>query len=147
MDRTQISCIHSDINLLNISNEIKELIVISNTGTANYIQEWNLSPYKQLHSIIIGNYCFINLTSFIIQDLTVLEKLVIGNNNFSKSQELDYYYCKPCAQNASFKCVNNTALKEIQIGTYSFNNYSNCIIESKSILFHVIIRFIFSSKD
>ena len=73
---------------------------------------------------MIGNGCFKNVGELKLIGLKKLEKVMIGENCFSK----DYVCC--CNDSLKFCLKECDALRELKIGSGSFNDYSVCEIDS-----------------
>ena len=99
-----------------------EVITVGNnkcTGTNDRI---DLSKYVNLKNVSIGNDCFFYQDVLNLTGLHSLERVMIGENSFTKSS----------GNNANRKLYvkNCDALKELKIGRYSFSDYSVIEIEN-----------------
>ena len=85
----------------------------------------DLSKYFNLKNVSIGNECFENQDVLNLTGLHSLERVMIGENSFTKKKN-DY------GNNANRKLYvkNCDALKELKIGRYSFSDYSLIEIEN-----------------
>ena len=105
---------------MNVTN----LIISSNS--CNDLEELNLNEYRYLKSIEIGNDCFSNVDLFKIDGLNQLKSLKIGSRSFSTIKSAnDWIFNKvknDCSR--SFHLLNCAKLESIEIGSYSFSDYS-----------------------
>ena len=88
-----------------------------NTGLCSSYQgtEFILRGLPALKSIMIGDYCFVNVRVFELDGLCELESVVIGQQSFRiGSFERN---------DGSYRIVNSPKLKSIQIGYESFEDY------------------------
>ena len=96
---------------LNVTN----LIISSNS--CNELKSLNLNEYRYLKSIEIGDDCFEKVELFYIDGLNELKSLKIGDNSFTQQRDGNN-------QSRSFHILNCAKLKSIDIGRYSFSDYS-----------------------
>ena len=76
----------------------------------------------ELKSIEMGNECFKNVSELKVIGMKMLERVLIGENCFTKKKggkESYGLYVKNCE-----------SLRELKIGNHSFEEYSVCEIES-----------------
>ena len=102
-----------------------EVITVGD-GMCNEVNERiDLSKYVNLKNVSIGNDCFLNQDVLNLTGLHSLERVMIGENSFTK--EKNYF-----GNNANRKLYvkNCDALKELKIGPYSFSDYSLIEIEN-----------------
>ena len=102
-----------------------EVITVGNnkcTGTNDRI---DLSKYVNLKNVSIGNDCFFHQDVLNLTGLHSLERVMIGENSFTKRQ---YYFGNDA--NRKLYVKNCDALKELKIGRYSFSDYSLIEIEN-----------------
>ena len=83
----------------------------------------DLSKYFNLKNVSIGNYCFFYQDVLNLTGLHSLERVMIGENSFTKN---DYGN----DANRKLYVKNCDALKELKIGRYSFSDYSLIEIEN-----------------
>ena len=79
----------------------------------------NLSRFTLVESIEIGNDCFIPVKTFRIDGLNRLKTIKIGINSFTHQKNS---YGNDI--NKSFHILNCESLEYIEIGEYSFSDYS-----------------------
>ena len=113
--------IHSEEEWKGISREIEEIIVDSGCGNNCKRVALDFSEFKQLKSILVGNYSFRNAGSVEICNLDELEIVTIGEN----SMQLNH---------CEFTLKNCNAVKELVIGQGSFINGTMCLIEDNESL-------------
>ena len=85
----------------------------------------DLSKYFNLKNVSIGNDCFFYQDVLNLTGLHSLERVMIGENSFTKRQ---YYFGNDA--NRKLYVKNCDALKELKIGNYSFSDYSVIEIEN-----------------
>ena len=107
-----------------ISKYITELVIPSNRCNSENINTLDLSLFPQLKSIVIGDECFMYVKEVKLIGLDRLERVVIGENSFTKEKSdndknASGLYVKSCER-----------LRELKIGNHSFEEYSTCEIEN-----------------
>ena len=80
---------------------------------------FNFSRFNILEELIIGDECFMYVNEFRIDELNKLKSLVIGMNSFTERKNS---YGND--ESRSFIISNCDELKSIEIGRYSFSDYS-----------------------
>ena len=118
------------INLNSSTQNVKEyclgystgssLVIDSNSCKDNNIVSFNPSTNVILESIEIGDDCFENVNEFLISGLNELKSLKIGINSFTKQRNGKIIR----DSNQSFSILNCIELESIEIGEYSFSDYS-----------------------
>ena len=83
----------------------------------NYIT-FNFSRFNLLEELIIGDYSFYSVDTFMINGLNELKSLVIGSNSFTKNKN---NYGNNSSR--SFSILNCIELESIEIGHHSFSDY------------------------
>ena len=106
-----------------LHNRIEELVVCSGCVKVKWTC-LDLSCFVCLRELNVGNQCFMYVRVLTLNGLKKLERVVIGENCFTKDRSrnggLDgSFYLKDCEQ-----------LKELKIGFHSFPEYSVCEIEN-----------------
>ena len=79
----------------------------------------DLSAFKLLQSIEIGDENMYNTNSLLIDNMIQLKSIKIGSNSFTKHKNS---YGKDDSR--SFRVSNCDKLESIEIGQYSFSDYS-----------------------
>ena len=105
------------VEMGNVSLDVTDLTVLSNG--CNGLNELDLSRFKLLQSIEIGDECFGSVKTFKIEGLNRLKTIKIGNNSFTQT--------KNNAANdpsKSFHILNCESLESIEIGEYSFSDFA-----------------------
>ena len=95
------------------------LLIIENVCNSALLTTFDLSAFKLLRSIEIGNKNMQYTRSFIIEGLIQLESLKIGGNSFTMNRN-GYGNDK----SKSFHILNCDKLELIEIGQYSFSDYA-----------------------
>ena len=78
-----------------------------------------------LTEVVIPSNSFMNVNEVRLEGLSGLERVVIGENSFTKKKN-GYGYDR----NRHFIVRNCSALTELRVGRYSFSDYSSCEIEN-----------------
>ena len=102
-----------------------EVITIGDNKCNGENERIDLSKYFNLKNVSIGNECFENQDVLNLTGLHSLERVMIGENSFTKKKNF-------FGNNANRKLYvkNCDALKELKIGRYSFSDYSVIEIEN-----------------
>ena len=108
-----------------LGSGITELTVPSNSMNDASLTVLDLTRFKRLKKIVIGDECFMNVIEVIITWLYSLESMEIGMNSFT--QHKDDYGNDP---NGQFYLKNCPKLKSLKMGRYSFSDYSVIEIEN-----------------
>ena len=104
---------------------IRVLTVDSNTQDATTITSTMFSAFVNLAELRVGTGCFENVETVKLIGLQKLERVVIGDNCFTKQKnrfglnEKRRFYARNCER-----------LRELRIGRYSFSDYTMCAIEN-----------------
>ena len=142
-----------------LGSGITELTVATNSLNDASLTVLDLTRFKRLKKIVIGDECFMYVKEVKMIGLSELESVEIGMNSFTKykgtssitSDPNRHFYLKNCPKLKSLKMdqysfsdyevieiENVDALEVIQIGSwnaYSFN-FRYASLELKSILIH-----------
>ena len=102
--------------LLSIPWDVTALTVTANSCNDNTITAVDLSSFKFLRSVVIGDYCFQYVRIFSIVGLNWLESVSIGEYSFGSDGSL--------LVGSEFKIVNCPQLKSLSIGGRSFVRYN-----------------------
>ena len=102
--------------LLSIPWDVTALTVTANSCNDNNIYVVDLSSFKFLRSVVIGNSCFQYVQLFSIVGLNWLESVSIGDNSFGSDGSL--------WEGSELKIVNCPQLKSLSIGGGSFVRYN-----------------------
>ena len=118
-----------------LHNHIEELIVSNNSCNGPEWTTLDLSLIPELRLLEVGNYCFENVEEVKLIGLNQLERVVIGENSFTKENgdwgydPSRHFYLKDCER-----------MRELKIGPHSFSDYSVCEIESEFIRKRMMTR-------
>ena len=110
--------IHSMDEFEAMDRRVEVLIVNSNTCNDPSFTHFDLSSFKGLRVVTVGDCSFAYVEELKLVELEKLERVVIGVNCFSKVNSLGHFSLKNCRQ-----------VKELKMGRYSFRGYSTCEIE------------------
>ena len=91
-------------------------LVIGN-GLFWSVNRLELNNLTSLQILYIGNGCFVNVRVFELDGLSELESVVIGQRSFRISDDE--------RNDGSYRIVNCSKLKSIQIGDWSFEDYNS----------------------
>ena len=100
------------------SNIVSISIPNHSINNGNY-NTFNFSRFILLEELIIGDECFENVELFKIDGLNHLKSIKIGTNSFTKKKNSNGNDCS-----RSFGILNCDELKSIEIGLFSFSDYS-----------------------
>ena len=106
--------VHSwdELNALDASTET--IIVADGSCNNGGATELDLSRFENLTSLIVGDNCFIYVTTMNVVEMDNLESIRIGMHSFSSYEEADY----------SFSVKNCSSLKELRVGPGSFRKWN-----------------------
>ena len=107
---------------IDVSKDMTELVVPN--SRCNDMTVLNMGAFTKLKLLSIGNDCFENVSELDLVGLSALERVVIGENSFTKQKT--GYGNDP---NRQFYLRNCPSLKELKVGRYSFSDYSVIEIE------------------
>ena len=102
-----------------------EVITIGNNQCYKANERIDLSKYFNLKNMSIGNECFQNQDVLNLTGLHSLERVMIGENSFTKNKD-----SAGNDTNRKLYVKNCDALKELKIGRFSFSDYSLIEIEN-----------------
>ena len=124
--------------LLSIPWDVTALTVTGNSCNDNNIYVVDLSSFKFLRSVVIGNSCFKYVQIFSIVGLNWLESVSIGSSSFGGTGSL--------WEGSEFKIVNCPQLKSLSIGGRSFGRYNGFELSQLPQLKSVVIDSDFSFR-
>lgn len=125
--------------LLSIPWDVTALTVTGNSCNDNTITAVDLSSFKFLRSVVIGNSCFGYVLAFSIVGLNWLESVSIGYRSFWDSSTSSL-------KGSEFKIVNCPQLKSLSIGDRSFGQYNGFELSQLPQLKSVVIDSDFSFR-
>ena len=110
-----------------LHNHIEELIVSNNSCNRKECTALDLSFMSKLRLLKVGDECFENVNEMKLIGLSMLERVVIGRESFTKQKNERLLESDP---NRHFCLKNCERLRELMIGCDSFCDYSVCEIEN-----------------
>ena len=110
-----------------LHNHIEELIVSNNSCNGPEWSALDLSLMPHLRLFEVGDECFENVNEMKLIGLSMLERVVIGRESFTKQKNERLLKSDP---NRHFCLKNCERLRELKIGCDSFCDYSVCEIEN-----------------
>ena len=117
----------NQLNTLNTT--VTELTVPSNSLNDASLTVLDLSRFKRLKKLVIGDECFMNVDELKLIGLKALESVEIRMNSFT--QHKNSYGFDP---NRHFYLKNCPKLKSLKIGHCSFSDYTVIEIENMDAL-------------
>ena len=113
-------------NQLNsLNRKVSEITIPSNSLNDASLTVLDLSRFRRLKKLVIGDECFMNVNETRLTGLYYLESVVIGKNSFTQHKNSfgqdsnRHFYLKNCPK-----------LKSLKVGRYSFSDYTVCEIEN-----------------
>ena len=143
-----------ELNAMNAA--VTELTVSNNSLNDASLTVLDLTRFRRLKRIVIGDECFMNVIEVKLIGMSDLESVEIGKNCFTKKRNSwgndpnRHFYLKNCPKLRSLKMgrysfsdysvieiENVDALESIEMGEYDEScNFSYASLELKSILTH-----------
>ena len=114
-----------------LHSHIEELIVSNNSCNGPEWSALDLSLMSNLRVLEVGDECFENVNEMKLIGLSMLERVVIGRESFTKQKNERLLKSDP---NRHFYLKNCERLRELKIGYYSFSDYAVCEIENDASL-------------
>lgn len=108
-----------------LASDVSFVRVDSGVGNTPSLIVLNMSRFVNLQELSIGNGCFENVKELKLIGMNMLERVVIGENSFTKEKNSwgddseRHFYLKNCPK-----------VKELRMGRYSFSDYSVIEIEN-----------------
>ena len=118
--------IHNKVEWSLLDKYVSEIVVSSNCCNESTINVLDLSAFKYLKRIEIGDNCFEHVNTVNMSGWNVVESVVIGENSFTRKKNV-----VDDVPNRQFYLKNCPSLKELRMGRYSFSDYS--VIEIKNV--------------
>ena len=109
-----------------LHSHIEELIVENNSCNGPEWTALDLSFISHLRLFEVGDECFEYVDEVKLIGLSKLERVVIGENCFTKEKKIGWR----SDPNRHFYLKNCERVRELKIGRYSFSDYSVCEIEN-----------------
>ena len=113
--------------LKNANCYVGVIVIASNCCNDSELSVLDLSRFVNLSELKVGDDCFKNVNEVKVIGLNRLERVVIGENSFTKKKMDRPESLNP---NRHFYLKNCERLRELKIGRYSFSDYSVCEIEN-----------------
>ena len=110
-----VATISQSSELDNLNLQITDLVVLPDS--CNNIKKLDLSNFKWLQSILIGDDCFGLVKTVLIEGLMKLKTLKISKNTLSQKRKAS------SKKRRSFRIINCTELESIEIGEHSFYDF------------------------
>ena len=110
-----------------MSPNVEVMIVDNNACNDKCFTALALSVFSNLKVFEVGDYSFAFVDEVKLIGLNQLERVVIGENSFTKKKNSDYPEYNPSRH---FYLKNCERLRELKMGRYSFSDYSVCEIEN-----------------
>ena len=108
-----------------LASDVSFVRVESGVGNTPSLTVLNMSRFVNLQELSIGNGCFENVNELQLIGMNMLERVVIGENSFTKEKNSwgddseRHFYLRDCPK-----------VKELRVGRYSFSDYSVIEIEN-----------------
>ena len=112
-------------DLKNASCYVGVIVIASNCCNDSELNMLDMSRFVNLRELKVGDECFENVKEVKLIDLSKLERVVIGQNCFTKHKNSSGH-----DPNRHFYLKNCERLRELKMGRYSFSDYSVCEIEN-----------------
>ena len=122
--------VHSVDELTSMNRSVEVMIVDNNACYEKCYTVLDMSSFSNLKVFEVGDNSFTYVEEVKLIGLNRLERVVIGENCFTKRKDWynhDRYGMDP---NRHFYLKNCERVRELKIGCYSFNDYSVCEIEN-----------------
>ena len=110
-----------------VNCSVTELVIAAKCCNEKEVKEVDLGRFVSLKVFEVGNECFENVEEVKLIGLNQMERVVIGENSFTKYENSCLVISNP---NRHFYLKNCERLRELKIGRYSFSDYSVCEIEN-----------------
>ena len=123
----QTAEIRSIEDLKTVSCFIGVIVVPSNCCNDSELQTLDLGLFVNLKELNVGDECFENVNEMKLIDSPKLERVVIGRNCFTKKKNA---YPKAMNPKGHFCLKNCPLIRELKMGSGSFNEYAVCEIEN-----------------
>ena len=110
------SVVHNWNDLENLSENTTGILVASNSCNEGKVLDFD--PFESLQYLEIGDDSFKNVNTFSINGLSKLTLIYIGKSSFTQESKNALY---------SFRLLNCDSLIYLEIGEYSFSEYTGVI--------------------
>ena len=123
----QTAVIRSIEDLKTVSCYIGVIVVASNCCNDSELQTLDLGLFVNLRELNVDDECFENVNEMKLIDSPKLERVVVGRNCFTKCKNA---YPKAMNPKGHFCLKNCPLIRELKMGSGSFNEYAVCEIEN-----------------
>ena len=103
-------------------------LVVGDNGMKSF-KSVEIVGVPSLETIRVGDECFANVNEVDLEGLSGLKRMVVGMNSFTLKK--NGYGNDPTR---GFSLRNCTALTTLEVGRFSFSDYSTCVIEGVNAL-------------
>ena len=107
-------------------------IIVDNGMNEPDLTGLDLTRFCRLKSLLVGDYCFSSVNEVKLIGMNELESVVVRENSFTQKREGDnpnrHFYLKDCPK-----------LKSLEMGRYSFSDYTVIEIENVDALEEIVI--------
>ena len=111
--------------LSSLNRKVSEITVPSNSMNDASLTVLDLSRFRRLKRLVIGDECFMYVNEVKMVGLKALESVEIGMNSFTKNK--NWYGNDP---NRHFYLKNCPKLKSLKMGRFSFSDYTVIEVEN-----------------
>ena len=122
--------VHYANELMIMNQSVEVMIVDNNACYEKCYSVLDLSSFSNLKVFEVGDYSFTYVEEVKLIGLSRLERVVIGENCFTKRKDWYNHDRDRMDPNRHFYLKNCERLTELKIGRYSFMDYSACEIEN-----------------
>ena len=122
--------VHSANELIIVNQSVEVMIVDNNACNDKCFTALVLSFFSNLRMFEVGDYSFTYVKEVKMIGLSRLERVMIGENCFTKRKDWYNNSRDRMDPNRRFYLKNCERLRELKIARYSFMDYSACEIEN-----------------
>ena len=122
--------VHSANELIIVNQSVEVMIVDNSACYEKCYTVLDLSSFSNLKVFEVGDYSFTYVKEVKMIGLSRLERVMIGENCFTKRKDWYNNSRDRMDPNRRFYLKNCERLRELKIGRYSFNDYCMCEIEN-----------------
>ena len=131
----------NQLNTLNTT--VTEITIPSNNLNDASLTVLDLSRFRRLKKLVVGDECFMNVDEVKMAGLKALESVEIGMNSFTQYKNTYYITAD---SNRHFYLKECPSLKSLEMGRYSFSDYTVCEIENVDALEVIEIGYLYSDS-
>ena len=126
MIHSSFVCTESEITAMDLGTTH---IVIADECGQDYRRVLDLSHYRRLREVIVGDNCLNNVEGVSLIGLKHLERVVIGKNSFTRHKDR---YTSDKTHHFTLKDCEN--VRALRIGSYSFSDFGLITVENNPFL-------------